>query len=586
MVEWRLGNYELRRRLGEGGMAQVYLARDVRLGRDVAVKVLDRKLADRPGFRERFMREARVAAALDHPNIVPLFDFGDAESLYLVMPFVSGGSLQDLLPRAPLPIGEVVTYGSQIADALEYAHQRKVVHRDVKPANMLLHADGRLMLSDFGLAKVVNATHKLQAPRNRPDAGTPEYMAPEQVVGNSDSRSDIYGLGVVLYLLLTGRLPFSGTSSHDVMQAHLYKEPAPVRHYNPSVPAAMEAVVMRAMAKQPAERFQRAGELGAALLSALIADAGDAPTFVLGSSSHSSSYGESRPTGQAPIIMPPPIIPDQSGAAPPWRQRTASAGSAASVGPATGGSQSFSASAIPSAPAVSEWGAQRSAAPLSGMLPDLNTPFTSLDAAPGALGGSGQMSGERSSSSGVNAFGSLAGENSAHSGVSGFADSQTTGATPGFPGITGISGAPNAQTMGRMPVVPQFRASYPPPTSVAPLPFDAPQPMQPSMQPVAPIQSARPVGSMDAMGSMASAPAAPPRPPARATQPPAQRADLRAALPGSRLTEPPTTHQPRERRSLLWIVIAALLIVMLIAVIVLLRWLEAGAAGFLLFALL
>src|SRR5512146_1322108 len=121
MVEWRLGNYELRRQLGEGGMAQVYRAR-----------------ADRPGFRERFMREARVAAALDHPNIVPLFDFGDTEALFLVMPYVSGGSLQDLLPRAPLPIGEVVTYGSQIADALEYAHHRKVVHRDVKPANMLI----------------------------------------------------------------------------------------------------------------------------------------------------------------------------------------------------------------------------------------------------------------------------------------------------------------------------------------------------------------------------------------------------------------------------------------------------------------
>ncbi len=580
MVEWRLGNYELRRRLGEGGMAQVYLARDVRLGRDVAVKVLDRKLADRPGFRERFMREARVAAALDHPNIVPLFDFGDAESLYLVMPFVSGGSLQDLLPRAPLPIGEVVTYGSQIADALEYAHQRKVVHRDVKPANMLLHADGRLMLSDFGLAKVVNATHKLQAPRNRPDAGTPEYMAPEQVVGNSDSRSDIYGLGVVLYLLLTGRLPFSGTSSHDVMQAHLYKEPAPVRHYNPSVPAAMEAVVMRAMAKQPAERFQRAGELGAALLSALIADAGDAPTFVLGAPSHSSSHGESRPTGQAPIVMPPPIVPDQSGAAPPWRQRMASAGSAAGDG------QPSSASAIPSAPAVSEWGAQRPSASLSrSMLPDLNTPFTSLDAAPGASSGSGQMSGARSGFSGVSALGSLTGENSIHSSMSGFADSQTTGVTPGAPGITGMSGGPNAQTMGRMPVVqpPQFRASYPPPpSSVAPLPFDAPQPM-------APFQSARPAGSlgaMGAMGSMAPTRAAPPRPAARATQPPAQRADLRATLPGSRLTEPPTTRQPRERRSLLWIVIAALLIVMLIAVIVLLRWLEAGAAGFLLFALL
>ena len=300
MAEWRLGSYQLQRKLGEGGMAQVYLARDVRLGRDVAVKVLDRKLADRPGFRERFMREARLAAALDHPNIVSLYDFGDEEALFLVMPFISGGSLQDLLPRTPLQVGEVVTYGSQIADALDYAHQRKVVHRDVKPANMLIHADGRLMLSDFGLAKIVSQTNTMNAPRNRPDAGTPEYMAPEQVVGSSDARSDIYGLGVVLYLLLTGRLPFTGSNSHEIMQAHLRIEPVPPRRYNPLIPPAMETVVLRAMAKQPAQRFQRASELGAALLGALIADNGaESYSFVSG-----PSRSGSRPTGPTAIIPP------------------------------------------------------------------------------------------------------------------------------------------------------------------------------------------------------------------------------------------------------------------------------------------
>src|SRR5579863_3306347 len=122
----RLDSYELMRRLGEGGMAQVYLARDVRLGREVAVKVLDRRLAERTGFRERFEREARVAAALDHPNIVPLYDFGESGVLYLVMPFVSGGSLQEMLNRTPFTMGAVATYGSQIADALAYAHQRNV----------------------------------------------------------------------------------------------------------------------------------------------------------------------------------------------------------------------------------------------------------------------------------------------------------------------------------------------------------------------------------------------------------------------------------------------------------------------------
>ena len=564
MVEWRLGNYELRRRLGEGGMAQVYLARDVRLGREVAVKVLDRKLADRPGFRERFMREARVAAALDHPNIVPLFDFGDTEALFLVMPYVSGGSLQDLLTRTPLPIGEVVTFGSQIADALEYAHQRKVVHRDVKPANMLLHADGRLMLSDFGLAKVVNATHTLQAPRNRPDAGTPEYMAPEQVTGNSDSRSDIYGLGVVLYLLLTGRLPFSGSSSHEVMQAHLYKEPAPVRHYNPTVPASMEAVVMRAMAKQPAERFQRAGELGAALLSALIAGAGDAPTFVLGRSSHSSTHGGSRPTGQMPVMMPPPIMPDQPAAVPPpWLQRATNAPST-SVGSRGSSAQSFSASANPSAnPSAqggSQWGSQRSSASsLTGILPELNMPFTSLDAAPGAasggdLAGGANPSGARSSLSGANNPGSLIG-------AGGFADGV-------FAGMS--SGASN--TMGRMPTVhpAAFGPSVP---QGAALPFDIAQTRHPA-QPLESFASASALGAPPQ--SVVSADILP--------QP--QPADVRATLPGSRMTEPPSAVQIRDGRSRLWIVIAALLIVMLIAVVILLRWLEAGQAGFMLFALL
>jgi len=226
MQAWRLGSYELLRRLGEGGMAQVYLARDIRLGREVAVKVLDQRLAERPGFRERFEREARVAASLDHPNIVQLYDFGDSErQLYLVMPYVSGGSLQDMLRRAPFAGGEVATFGSQMADALDYAHQRGVIHRDVKPANMLVHADGRLLLSDFGLAKILSSAQPQAAPRRHPDAGTPEYMAPEQIEGRSDERTDIYALGVVLYLLLTSHLPFTGGTSAAVMEGHLYQLP-------------------------------------------------------------------------------------------------------------------------------------------------------------------------------------------------------------------------------------------------------------------------------------------------------------------------------------------------------------------------
>lgn len=358
MQAWRLGSYELVRRLGEGGMAQVYLARDVRLGREVAVKVLDARLADRPGFRERFLREARVAAALDHPNIVPLYDFGDLEHLlYLVMPYVSGGNLQDALRRAPLPTGEVVTYGSQIADALEYAHKRGVIHRDVKPANMLVHADGRLMLSDFGLAKIIGSSGRPAAPRGHPDAGTPEYMAPEQIEGRTDARSDIYALGVVLYLLLTGHLPFTGSTSKAVMEGHLYRIPEDPRALNPAITPAMQNVVARALAKHSTDRYQTAGELGAALLGALVAGDAEPLPFALGSSEPPLSlpsvpYGRS-PAASGPIAQPwnpshvtggmalegmsdiLPVLPNLGDAPPRPSQRPMSGGAYSPVPPAT-----------------------------------------------------------------------------------------------------------------------------------------------------------------------------------------------------------------------------------------------------------
>ena len=523
MAEWRLGSYQLQRKLGEGGMAQVYLARDVRLGRDVAVKVLDRKLADRPGFRERFMREARLAAALDHPNIVSLYDFGDEEALFLVMPFISGGSLQDLLPRTPLQVGEVVTYGSQIADALDYAHQRKVVHRDVKPANMLIHADGRLMLSDFGLAKIVSQTNTMNAPRNRPDAGTPEYMAPEQVVGSSDARSDIYGLGVVLYLLLTGRLPFTGSSSHEIMQAHLRIEPVPPRRYNPSIPPAMETVVLRAMAKQPAQRFQRASELGAALLGALIADNGAEPYSFISGPSRSGS----RPTGPAAIIPP---FDAQGDGPPPWGQRS-------SVG---SGQPSAPFSGMTSVPPPGSWEGVRPSSSITSMLPDLNIPFTSHDALdqPGAAESHYP-----------------AGEGARMASWGSFGNSQITGSGPGLGGSLA-----SARTAGRIPSLPINQIQRQPGLSQA--------------QPSIPTQQTR-ITAQPYVG-------------ARVTMTPAftqartpDAADLRATLPGSRMTDPPDTPPQQERSSRLWVVIAFLLIVMLFAAIALLRYLQIAQGGIL-----
>ncbi len=520
MAEWRLGSYQLQRKLGEGGMAQVYLARDVRLGRDVAVKVLDRKLADRPGFRERFMREARLAASLDHPNIVPLYDFGDEDALFLVMPFLSGGSLQDLLPRAPLQAGEVVTYGSQIADALDYAHQRKVVHRDVKPANMLFHSDGRLMLSDFGLAKIVSQTNTPNAPRNRPDAGTPEYMAPEQVVGSSDARSDIYGLGVVLYPLLTGRLPFGGSSSHEVMQERLRSELVPPSHYNPAIPPAMEAVVLRAMARRPDDRFQRASELGAALLGALIAghDAGAR------SITSSPSHGGSRPTGPAAFI-PPGDIP---GPVPqPWLP--SNAGPSQISAPTRGQASAPTHGQTPApthgqtpAPQPGSWAEHGPSSSIVGLLPDLNMPFTGYDIPdqPGApesplSSGAGARSGN---------WGSFAGSN-------------TTGGGPAL-----NRRLASGRQDGRAPSSPISQLQRQPV-------FSHPQPAPPP----------RVRATMAPTASQSLAPVV---------------GDPRIALPGSHITDPPSAPTPQERSSRLWVVIAILLILLLFAAIALLRYFE------------
>jgi serine/threonine-protein kinase len=277
-------------------MAQVYLARDVRLGREVAVKVLDRRLGERSGFRDRFLREAKLAAALDHPHIVQLYDFGeDGADLYLVMPYMSGGSLQDKLAQAPFSVNDVVNYAMQIADALEYAHGQGVIHRDVKPANIMLHADGRVLLGDFGLAKIFDGAPRPAIRDGRPDAGTPEYMAPEQIKGQTDARSDLYGLGVVMYLLLTGRLPFNGSSSSTVMEGHLYRLAEPPRQLNPRVTPAVDEVIQKALAKDPRFRYQSAREMSGALVTALVS--GDAEPFPFA------------PNAAPPISGPPPFSP-------------------------------------------------------------------------------------------------------------------------------------------------------------------------------------------------------------------------------------------------------------------------------------
>jgi serine/threonine-protein kinase len=262
------GRYVIERELGRGGMATVYLARDERHGRHVALKVVHSRPAHLSGGATRFQREIEIAARLTHPHILPLHDSGTAAGvLYYIMPYVAGETLRDRLARSDaLPLDVVLRVLSDVTSALAHAHRNGVVHRDIKPANILLNQDGDALVSDFGVATALAA---LSAPRNaeamEPGVvlGTPAYIAPEQASGEdlTDQRADLYSLGVVAYEMLTGAPPFSGRSAHELLAAHKNVAPAPFASRRPDVPAALATLVMRLLAKRPADRPQNATEL-------------------------------------------------------------------------------------------------------------------------------------------------------------------------------------------------------------------------------------------------------------------------------------------------------------------------------------
>jgi serine/threonine protein kinase len=255
------GRYELSRVLGAGGMATVYQAHDRLLRRTVAVKVLDPSPARDPSLAERFRAEARTAARLHHPNVVAVFDAGTDDGVhYLVMEHLPGPSLAKLVHAdGPLPPQRAAELASQVCAALGAAHAQRVVHRDVKPGNVLLDGDGRAKVTDFGIAKAAGSP-ALTA--HGVVVGSPAYMAPEQAQGRpADARSDLYAVGCLLYQLLTGTQPFgSAADSHPVAVARrqVTQPPEPPSHRNPQVDAAMDAVVLTAMAKQPDHRYQSA----------------------------------------------------------------------------------------------------------------------------------------------------------------------------------------------------------------------------------------------------------------------------------------------------------------------------------------
>jgi serine/threonine protein kinase len=259
-VEQRFGRYEVRDELGRGGMATVYRAWDPRFHREVAVKVLPRTLAADKAFRSRFEREARAVAGLEHRAIVPVYDFGEeGDDLYLVMRLFPGGNLADrIATKGPFSLEALLPIVGRVAEALDYAHARGVVHRDVKPANVLFDADGEAYLSDFGIARMAEQTASLTG---LGVIGSPHYMSPEQARGEASTpASDIYSLGCTVYEALAGRPPFTAENPLAVLMQHLNSEAPALGKIE------AEAAVRRAMAKGPGERFATARSFTVALV--------------------------------------------------------------------------------------------------------------------------------------------------------------------------------------------------------------------------------------------------------------------------------------------------------------------------------
>ncbi len=312
----RVGNYDVKERLGAGGMAVVYRAVQQPLGREVALKALMPSLVQDQAFLQRFELEAKTLARLDHPNILPIYDFGViGEVVFITMPMIRGGTLREVLDRGPLDGSTTWRYLREVGLGLQYAHDAGIIHRDLKPNNVLLHPDGRAVLADFGLARSANEDTRLTTAGFA--LGTPGYMAPEQVLGQDlDRRVDIYAMGVMTFEMMTGQMPFGGTTPIEIAIATVNQPVPSACAINHNLPDELDVVLRQAMAKDPALRPATVNELIALLgkvpqrRSAVVAAV--APSAV-------AVAAPPRPVtpAPAPAVTPPPIAPPPPAVIPP-----------------------------------------------------------------------------------------------------------------------------------------------------------------------------------------------------------------------------------------------------------------------------
>jgi eukaryotic-like serine/threonine-protein kinase len=316
------GRYRIQRKLGAGGMADVYLAEDQELGRRVAIKILNGRHANDDQFIERFRREAKNAAALNHPNIVSIYDRGNAEdTYYIAMEFLDGRTLKELIvSRGAAPLNVAIEYARQILSALRFAHRHGIVHRDIKPHNVLVDGEGRVKVTDFGIARAGTS----QMTETGSIVGTAQYLSPEQARGGEvDPRSDLYSLGVVLYELLTGKTPFDGETPVEIAMKHLSTTPKPPSKLRSDIPPELDMVVLRALAKNPDERYQSADEMEADLervargarVSATTVDAATQvlrrPTAAAAAASATAATMIAPPPSTAAAGAPPAVVEEE-----------------------------------------------------------------------------------------------------------------------------------------------------------------------------------------------------------------------------------------------------------------------------------